>query len=246
MKSFYILRNRQDLILLGIVFLSLAYILIYRSERPLISILNYDAFQWLFNKSESGSAIEAVAASIIAGYIVYIFVEVLPRLRQARDDVRLLNNLAASVKVAFDSGNPFSHERPISFLRDDNVKNVEELAKVKKEVYECNTNYLKLKFATETAHSQMLSFSHSLVVATKISPECALRWLDLTSAASRLGQLYEKHCALPDIGADDTNAVARQMPGNPREEIYSEMSDRFYQYNEVVLYWKGSLPKYVS
>lgn len=245
MKSFFILRNRLDLILLSIVFLSLTYILIYRSELPIISALNFNIVQWLFNKSDIGSVIESIAASIIAGYIVYIFIEVLPRLNQARDDVRLLNNLAASIKVAFDSGNPFSHERAVSFLQDKNVKTDEELEKLKIEVYGCKTNHLKLKCAMETAHSQMLSFSHALVVATKISPECALRWLDLTSAAARLGLLYEKYCTLPDVSEDEANAVVRQASGNPRAEIHSEMSDRFYHFNEIVLYWKKGLPKYV-
>lgn len=246
MNGFFILRNKQDLMLLGIVLLSLAYIVIYRSELPIIPALDCSPVQWLFNKSESGSAIEAVAASIVAGYIVYIFVEVLPHLKNVKDDVRLLNNLAASIKVAFYSGNPFSHERAISFLKDDNVKTEEELEKVKNDVYRCNTNHLKLKFAMETAHSQMLAFSHALVVATKISPECALRWIDLTSAAARLGLLYEQYCTLPDIWEDEIYTVSSQAPGNPREEIHSEMSDRFYQYNETVLYWKKSLPKYVS
>lgn len=97
----------------------------------------------------------------------------------------------------------------------------------------------------ETAHSQTLSFSHALIIATNISPECALRWLDLTSAVARLGLLFEKYRTLTEVSIDESNAVIRQTLGNSREEMHSDMSDKFYQYNEAVLYWKKSLPEYI-
>lgn len=248
MNSFFILKNRQDFTLLIIVILSIFYIIIYRIDFSSCIFINIQDVHLFLKNNGIGSVIESIAASIIAGYVVYIFVELLPRLNQAKGDARLLKSLSASVKIAFDDGFVFSHERPISRLKDINVKNDEELKNIKKDIYENKKNHLKLKLSMETAHSQMLSFSQALIVATKISPECALRWLDLTSAVHRFGLLYEEYSMLPkpDDDACEETKILKQENGNSREEIHSDMSDRFYQYNQAVLFWIKSLPKYVQ
>jgi hypothetical protein len=117
-----------------------------------------------------------------------VIIELLPSHRKKAETLRVLNLLVASVVDAFDRTSVFGHEKSISSIDLGAIK----ASKLKRDITSilAKAEFLRLKFAMETAHSRYQDFQHALSLAVGLSPEHALDWLVLTDKVRLLAQEY--------------------------------------------------------
>lgn len=157
----------------------------------LISALQSDAFEDIVGDLLTG---------FIAAYFFYVLIDLLPRLKREKSAMYTLNLIIASVVDAYENQRTFGHEDLIS-LNDIKVLEVGNLRKHRAHLKSFSKkeftlrDYYKLRCGLACMDSRISEFRAVLPLATTLTPEHVLQWLQLTDRA-RL--FHEEYSSAPD------------------------------------------------
>lgn len=191
----WIWREARERWLLAAVIAAFALVCLVNLRLPLWKVLEGGVTASFLRADATISVTSDLLVGLISAYIFYVIIELLPSHRKKNETFRVLNLLVASVVDAFDRTRLFGHETPINSVD----LNVLKLTRLKSNIAILGAlpDFLRLKFAMETAHSRYQDFQHALSLAIGLSPEYALDWLVLTDKVRLLAQEYETQPVSP-------------------------------------------------
>lgn len=128
---------------------------------------------------------------LIAAYFFYVLIDLLPRHKNEKKSLGILNLLIASVIQAYDKRHFFAHTMAVT-QADVTILTKERIDAFLEEVKE-RPDYAKLKCALFTAHSRFADFQQTLSIASPLGPDRALQWLVITDKVRLLVDEYENH-----------------------------------------------------
>ncbi|WP_156941105.1 hypothetical protein [Cobetia crustatorum] len=152
--------------------------------------------------------ISGISMSVVAAYIFYLFVELLPKLSARRETLMVLNRLLVSLLDTYNRTHVFGHELSIENIEVDNFDN-RCLEQIKDNLSRGKSNkndvdYGKLKFMVMTADSRLEDFRGVIGLAVSLSPSHALKWLVITDKVRLLAECYNKDpLDRRELGASD-------------------------------------------
>ena len=195
-------------------------LLIVVSYRPrLLSFFKNTIFEELLISDTTANVVSSILASIVAAFIFYCLIDLLPRRKRNEAILEVLNNLVFSIVEAYENGNAFSHEKPIVHANKkrydidsinhmiDNVKNLKEIERG----FFNFRGFIKIFRAAEVADSRIHDFRNSLSLAVAHSPEKALQWLVLTDKVRLMSETYS------DTTEEDPQTAAMKQWGKKSE-----------------------------
>lgn len=177
-------------------FAALTILYLIELRLRLIDPLVGTSFGAFLSKDATYRVFSGILISTLAAYIFYLVIEVIPRNRHEKGVFKALNRLIASILDSYDKKNMFGHEAPISSV-DLGVLDKEWLSNTKSVLEERKSEFLKLKYAMETAHTRLDDFRHALPMAVSVSPEFAVMWLQLTDSVRLIAEEYGKQPPVP-------------------------------------------------
>lgn len=169
---------------------------------------------------------------LVAAYLFYVVIDVLPRIRKEKQTMEVLNRLVASVVDSYAKAHWFGHTMAITQIQLD-ILTIDKLDRMIKEVKQDKPSFGKLKCALFTAHSRYSDFSSTLNLAASLGSARALQWLVLTDKVRLLIDNYEAH---PE--SDDYEPG--HVYGSRRSEIDDNAVD-FLEYESALDDFMGSL-----
>lgn len=220
----WIWRETRERWLLAAVLTAFAFVCLVNARLPLWKVLEGSGLGAFLQADATVSVTSDLLVGLISAYVFYVIIELLPSYRKKAETLRVLNLLVASVVEAFDRTSVFGHERPISLIDLSALK----LSKLKRDIA-CiidNVQFLRLKFAMETAHSRYQDFQHALSLAVGLSPEHALDWLVLTDKIRLLAQEYGTQPSKPPETRRDLFSLLAQLD-SPAETEYKKNMKMF-------------------
>jgi hypothetical protein len=125
---------------------------------------------------------------LIAAYFFYVLIDLVPRLKREKSALHTLNLIIASVIDAFENERTFGHEDLIS-LNDVGVLDAANLKAHREHLNSLVekgfslSDYYKLRCGLACMDSRIHEFRAVLALATTLSPEHVLQWLQLTDRA---------------------------------------------------------------
>lgn len=220
----WIWRETRERWLLAAVLTAFAFVCLVNARLPLWQVLEGRGLAAFLQADATASVTSDLLVGLISAYVFYVVIELLPSHRKKAETLRVLNLLVASVVDAFDRTSVFGHEKPISSIDLSALT----LAKLKRDIA-CiidNVQFLRLKFAMETAHSRYQDFQHALSLAVGLSPEHALDWLVLTDKIRLLAQEYGTQPSKPAQGKLDLISLLSHQD-SPAEIEYKQNMKMF-------------------
>lgn len=182
---------------------------------------------------------------LIAAYFFYVLIDLLPRHKNEKKSLRILNLLIASVIQAYEKRHFFAHTMAVT-QADVQILTKEKIDAFLEEVKE-RPDYAKLKCALFTAHSRFSDFRQTLSIASLLGPDRALQWLVIIDKVRLLGDEYENH---PESDVYRPSQVFYEDAVDPDQEYkdfiryFSDMQsfrdslrDCFYEYLEETKKW---------
>ncbi|MDK7585606.1 hypothetical protein QP575_07240 [Alcaligenes faecalis subsp. phenolicus] len=183
-------RSRQDRILLVAAISAFLLLCLVNLRLPVLPLLDNTVVAPFLRSDVTAATTGNLLVGLISAYIFYLVIDLIPQNRRYQSTLRVLNLLVVSIVDAYERASIFAHETPINSL-DPTVLKESSLKKHAENVKQPSTNFLKLKFAMETAHSRYPDFQHSLTLAASLSPEHTLKWLVLCDKVRLLADVYE-------------------------------------------------------
>jgi len=185
------LRNRRDILLLTLVLCMCVVLLI--SEFGISITIQSTTFELSPSPlNPAYSVLSSLSLSVIAAYIFYVFIELIPRAKRESETEHVLNSLLSSILDAYARCRLFGHETPISHV-DLSYLEIDWLTKQEEILKKQQADFLPLKFATQTADSRLEDFRNALPLAMSLSPQHALSWLVIIDKVRLLAELYSQH-----------------------------------------------------
>lgn len=213
-----------------IVFLLLLITLI---RPPLLPILSSTYVGYILTIEETRNILIGFQIGIVSAIVFHYFSVVVPK-KQIDDNSKLvLNRLIASVLDSYNRTRIFGHETSIKHVNTDTLK-FSWLKNEKLNLKKGEVEYLKLKYAMETAHSKLNDFRQSLCLAVNISPEHSIGWLDITEKIKLLSESYESIPIIPD---DKIFFINYDDDRNPIKDFRSTLILRFLEILESTEEW---------
>lgn len=140
--------------------------------------------------------ISGIAMSVVAAYIFYLFVELLPKVSARRKTLSVLNRLLVSLLDTYDRTHICGHELAITNIEVSayDQKWLEEARGRLSEPRSSGNNgeYVRLRLVVNTADSRLENFRGVIGLAVSLSPSHALQWLVITDKVRLLAECYEK------------------------------------------------------
>ncbi|QOU06772.1 hypothetical protein IM720_08615 [Pseudomonas fluorescens] len=217
-------REARERWLLAAVLTAFVFVCLVNARLPLWQVLDGSGLAAFLRSDATVSVTSDLLVGLISAYVFYVIIELLPSHRKKTETLRVLNLLVASVVEAFDRTSVFGHERPISSID----LSVLTPSKLKRDIASilANVQFLRLKFAMETAHSRYQDFQHALSLAVGLSPEHALDWLVLTDKIRLLAQEYGTQPSKPAEGKQDVSYFM-SLQESPAETEYKQNMKMF-------------------
>lgn len=195
-----------------------------RAEWPVVvAFFQSEAFE---------DVVGSVLASLVAAYIFYVVIDVLPRMRAEEQKLEVLNRLVAAIVDSYANKQWFGHATAISQI-DLQLLNYGSLDKLIWELQQDESDFFKVKLALFTAHSRLSDFTSVVAVASSLGPQHLLQWLVLVDKVRLLVDHYERdpvHIRYEPI----------HVFGSERSEI-NENSLEFLEYESSLKIYKVGL-----
>ncbi|MGH1471134.1 MAG: hypothetical protein ACRBCS_08060 [Cellvibrionaceae bacterium] len=154
-------------------------------------------------------------------------------MRREKGVFRALNLLVAAILDSYDKTKTFGHEQPISTI-DTGVLDKEWLSKTKIKFKEKESDFLKLKYAMETAYTRLDDCRHALSMASSVSPEAGVQWLQITD---RVRLLAEEYGQQPEVPVEKLHLVNKDIEENPLYLYRLALMQRIHQLIVDVEVW---------
>ncbi|WP_223496925.1 hypothetical protein [Pseudomonas sp. A-RE-26] len=194
---------RERMLLGGAVF-AFVQVCLINIRFPMPALFERTILEHFLRSDATVNVTSSLLTGLISAYIFYIVIELLPRHSKEQSTLRILNLLVASIIDAYERTRIFGHETPITSI-DLSTLNAAKLDAHAQCVQKRVANFLKLKFAMETAHSRYPDVQHSLGLAASLSPEHALEWLVYSDKVRLLAEVYGTQPKNPEI--DDATGL---------------------------------------
>ncbi|MGV6475543.1 hypothetical protein [Azotobacter vinelandii] len=210
-----ILNDGKEKALLGLAALCFVLLIVVKVKLPIAAALDNTWWHLFFASNTFEEISSDILAGLIAAYIFYLFIDLLPRSKRESTILQTLNLLIASIIHSYEDRHFFGHEIAIT---DIDVSKVmpEKIDRTFAEVEE-KGDFLRLKCALFTAHSRIEDFRHALTLATYLSPEHAKQWLVVTDKVRLFVGEYEQDPISDDY--DPAHVFGKKDPELDRDAL---------------------------
>lgn len=199
-------RDTKERWLLAGAVLAFVLVCLINIKLPLLPALKNYHLAGVLGSEATANVASDLLIGLISAYMFYLVIDLLPRNRKDKDTLKILNLLVASVVDAYERTRIFGHETPITSI-DTSTLDTARLNNHVEAIKKPGIEFLKLKFAMDTAHSRYSDFQHTLGLAANLSPEHALKWLVLSDKMRLLAEVY---------GTQPNNPFDENPGGSPR------------------------------
>lgn len=252
--SFYIKKiyKSGDFLIFSSAIISFVLLIVVSYRPRLLSLFVNTFLEELLISDTTANVVSSILASIVAAFIFYCLIDLLPKRKRNEAILEVLNTLVFSIVEAYENGNCFSHEKPIAHANNkrydidsinqmiDNVKNLKGIERG----YFNLPGFTKIFRASQVADSRIHDFRNSLSLAVAHSPEKALQWLVLTDKVRLMCETYADYpdenplvdamklwgermeARTPDIGSDFLEKIK-----------FTSFQQRTLEYFEEVRKW---------
>jgi len=189
----------------------------------------------LLTNSSFKNIVSGLSLSIVAAYIFYLFIDLMPRARTERDTRVVLDSLLAAILDAYARCRVFGHETAISHV-DKTVLSEDWLSENRSLLKDQKVKFLPLKFALQTADSRLEDFRHALPLAVSLSPRDAMQWLIIIDKVRLFAENYGSQ---PEVKDEQFHLVDTDSDENPLKLYKSDLNFRLLELVEQTIEWRG-------
>ncbi|WGK83189.1 hypothetical protein PYE51_17665 [Vibrio aestuarianus] len=227
-----IIWKEEQGLLVGVVaaFVMLCFV---EARLPVVTMLQGTAIETLLVSDDLKNIFSGLLVSIIAAYVFYIFIDVVPRFRKHRDTMMVLNALLCSILDSYNRCRVFGHETALPYV-DTSALSETWLADNREKLKQSQSLYLPLLLAMQTAHTRQESFQHSLILASSLSPKHAMQWLVILDKVRLFAESYGEN---PEVPMGLTQLVDSDSDDNPVKDFKSTLNFRMLEFIEEVENW---------
>ncbi|NVK75347.1 MAG: hypothetical protein HWE24_17900 [Oceanospirillaceae bacterium] len=228
-----IFRDKYERLLLILSLFSL-FALVFSAVRfPLIPFLENSLVGELLTSDRYVSIFENLLIGILSAYFFYILNNLLPRQKQKKDNLRILNLCLASVLDSYKRVRVYGHETALPYVNTECL-NINWLKIQISDLKRHDKNGLELKFALDTAYTRKNDFENLLQIASNISPDHAAKWLELIDKVRLLSENYGLQ---PNINVEQKKLINIRNTNNPLHSHYKNLEFRIMELMEVTVEW---------
>ena len=228
-----ILKDKNERLLLVLSCLSIFLLLTSGARIPLIEPLDGTALGLLLTSPTYIAVFENLLIGFLAAYVFYLLNSYLPKQKQKKDNLKLLNSCVASILDSYKRTRIWGHETALPYVNTECLETTwlrEQISELKK----AKTDALKLKFTLDTAHTRESDFKNLLQIASSISPEHAEKWLVLVDKVRLLSENYGKQ---PQATDDQMHLVRMRSEESPMHDYHLTLEFRIMELMEVTVEW---------
>lgn len=207
--------NSKEKALLGLAALCFVLLIVVKVKLPIAAALDNTLWHLFFASKTFEEISSDILVGLIAAYIFYLFIDLLPRSKRESTTLQTLNLLIASIIHSYEDHHFFGHEMVITEI---------DVSKVMSEKIDCTLaevkekgDFFRLKCALFTAHSRIEDFRHALTLATYLSPEHAKQWLVVTDKVRLFVDEYEQDPISDDY--DPAHVFGKKDPKLDRDAL---------------------------
>ena len=176
---------------------------------------------------------ENLLIGFLAAYLFYLLNSYIPKQRQKRDNLKLLNSCLASILDSYKRTRIWGHETALPYVNTECL-DISWLKLQVAELKKAETNALKLKFTLDTAHTRESDFKNLLQIASLISPEHAEKWLVLIDKVRLLSDSYGEQ---PEVPEEQMYLVRMRSEESPMHNYHLNLEFRIMELMEVAVEW---------
>ncbi|TOQ75537.1 hypothetical protein CGG88_24360 [Vibrio parahaemolyticus] len=228
-----ILKDKNERLLLVLSCVSIFLLLISGARIPLVEPLDGTALGLLLTSPTYIAVFENLLIGFLAAYVFYLLNSYLPKQKQKKDNLKLLNSCVASILDSYKRTRIWGHETALPYVNTECLEATwlrEQISELKK----AKTDALKLKFTLDTAHTRESEFKNLLQIASSISPEHAEKWLVLVDKVRLLSENYGKQ---PEATDDQMHLVRMRSEESPMHDYHLTLEFRIMELMEVTVEW---------
>jgi len=200
---------------------------------PVPAFFSHTAVSQFLISPETKDTISDLIIGMISAYIFYFLIELMPRQKREKETLHVMNSVLASVLDAYHRCRIYGHEAPISHV-NINAFTKDWFISEKLVLQKNKSQFVKLKFATETAHSRLEDFRNVLPLAVTISPDKAMQWLVITDKIRLLAENYDHQYQIPE---NKIHLINLNTDENPIHLHKSSLNSRFLEVVEKAQDW---------
>lgn len=230
-----ILKNKKDRNLIILALCAFVVLCLVEAGFSLPKYFVGTSLGALLTENSFKNIVSGLSLSIVAAYIFYVFIDLMPRARTERDTKIVLDSLLAAILDAYARCRVFGHETAISHV-DQTVLSEKWLLENRSLLKDQKAKLIPLKFALQTADSRLEDFRHSLPLAVFLSPNDAMQWLIIIDKVRLLAENYGSQ---PEVKDEQLHLVDTDSDDNPLKLYKSDLNFRLLELIEQVIEWRG-------
>ncbi|MEJ8321385.1 hypothetical protein [Pseudomonas oryzihabitans] len=218
----------------GVSLISLFVLFMTAIRAPIWSVFLGTTIESVLTKESWISLWSSLSSGVVAAYLFYFLVEVVPKRKSDQQVREVLDSAVASVVEGLLEGGAFQHEKELQYVSLD-------LRKVdwQREIDLCSTrDFIRLKFAGETAETRFDYFKGLISVTVQLSPMHTKIWLGVTEKFRLYVETMAARPASFDVrtlhGTTIDELVAQ---GNADGLWVSSLQFRAHEYLELARDW---------
>lgn len=188
-----------------------------------------------------------ILSSIVAAYIFYVFIELIPARRKLREVKLILENLLASIVLSYENklgsySSAALYEHRLDCLEKEYLDRVISLA-------QDEADYRSLYSTALHANSILNALEEGTVMAASISPRCSMSWIKITAKARDLANMIKERPEHDYLTPDDMlygdHARYKDVVGYDKLYIDSinhieRLRGLYWPLIDEIGYWKGN------
>ncbi|MGR5287206.1 hypothetical protein ACP3V5_17950 [Vibrio maritimus] len=233
----HLLLDKKERPLLFSAFCSFLLLCVVEIRFPLITSLESTYLGEILIAEGTKNVVSGLLIGLLSAYIFYIIVDYIPRSRNERRTLEVLNALLASILDSYNRCRLFGHETALPYV-DKSVLEAKWLNQYSTIFKNGRSKYLALLMATNTADSRIEDFRHALPLAVNLSPEHAMQWLVIIDKVRLLAENYGEN---PPVPIEMQQLVDKDVDENPVKSYRSTLNFRMLELVQESQRWLYSV-----
>lgn len=225
--------DRKERPLLISAFCSFFILFIVEIRLPLFPFFESTYIGKILVTDGTKNIVSGLLIGLLSAYVFYIIIDYIPRYRNERKTLDVLNALLASILDSYSRCRTFGHETALPHV-DKSVLNENWLNQHLEVFKEERSHDLALLLANATADSRLADFRHSLPLAVNLSPEHAMQWLVIIDKVRLLAECFGNNSGTTN---DKQHLIDEVVGGNPDRDYQSTLNFRMFELVEETYRW---------
>ena len=200
---------------------------------PLVSVLESTYVGEMLMADGTKNIASGLLIGLLSAYVFYILIDYVPRSRNERKTLEVLNSLLASILDSYSRCRTFGHETALPHV-DKSALDAKWLDRYLLIFKGGQSQYLALLMATNTADSRLEDFRHALPLAVNLSPEHAMQWLVIIDKVRLLAENFGDN---PPVPIEKQHLIDKDVEDNPVRLYRSSLNFRMLELVQETHRW---------